>query len=196
VVTKAELRAEARRRLRALDPSTRAAAEAEIARRVWTVPEVAAARTLLLFADLPEEVHTDTIAAEAARRGVTVVYPLTRMETREMTLHRVPSPSDLRTGNYGIREPAPDAPRIDPAEVDAALVPGLAWDRAGNRLGRGAGYYDRMFAHADWRGFRCGIFFADQEAAIIPAEEWDLPLDAVVTEREVWVRDAESRTGG
>ncbi|HET7462921.1 MAG TPA: 5-formyltetrahydrofolate cyclo-ligase, partial [Longimicrobium sp.] len=140
------------------------------------------------FADLPEEVHTDTIAAEAARRGVTVVYPLTDVTRREMTLHRVDSPADLRTGNYGIREPAPDLPCVDPAEVDAALVPGLAWDRAGNRLGRGAGYYDRMFARPDWRGFRCGIFFAAQEADAIPAEAWDLPLDAVVTEREVWVR--------
>lgn len=188
-MTKQLLRAEARRRLRALDPAVRAAAEARIARRVWTVPQVASARTLLLFADLPEEVHTDTIAAAAARGGITVVYPLTNVETREMTLHRVASPADLRTGNYGIREPAPGLPRVDPAEVDAALVPGLAWDRAGNRLGRGAGYYDRMFARPDWRGFRCGIFFAAQEADAIPAEPWDLPLDAVVTEREVWVRE-------
>ncbi|HEU4559408.1 MAG TPA: 5-formyltetrahydrofolate cyclo-ligase [Longimicrobium sp.] len=187
-MTKQELRGEARRRLRALDPATRAEAEAEIARRVWTVPEVAAARTLLLFADLPEEVHTDTIAAEALRRGVTLVYPLTRLDDRSMTLHRVTSLAELRTGNYGIREPAADLPMIDPAEVDAALVPGLAWDRAGNRLGRGAGYYDRMFARPDWRGFRCGIFFAHQEADTIPAEDWDLPLDAVVTEREVWGR--------
>lgn len=188
-MTKQELRAEARRRLRALEPAVRADAEAEIARRVWTVPEVAATRTLLLFADLPEEVHTDTIAAEALRRGVTLVYPLTRPGDRTMTLHRVESLADLRTGNYGIREPAPELCAEVAAEaVDAALVPGLAWDRAGNRLGRGAGYYDRMFARPDWRGFRCGIFFARQEAGSVPADAWDLPLDAVVTEREVWRR--------
>ena len=191
-MSKQALRAEARRRLRALAPAARAAAEAEIARRVWTVPPVAAARTLLLFADLPEEVHTDTIAAEARARGLTVVYPLTRVDDRTMTLHRVDSPAELRTGNYGIREPAPGLPAIDPAQVDAALVPGLSWDRAGNRLGRGAGYYDRMFARPDWRGFRCGIFFAAQEAGEVPREPWDLPLDAVVTEREVWVRSGSS----
>jgi 5-formyltetrahydrofolate cyclo-ligase len=186
-MTKQELRAEARRRLRALDAAVRREAEAEIARRVWTVPPVAAARTLLLFADLPEEVHTDTIAAEARRRGIAVVYPLTLPGTREMTLHRVDHPADLRTGNYGIREPDPErSPTVDPAEVDAALVPGLAWDRAGNRLGRGAGYYDRMFARPSWRGFRCGIFFSGQEADAVPCEPWDLPLEAVVTEREVW----------
>lgn len=188
-MTKQELRAEARRRLRALDPATRAGAEAEIARRVWTVPEVAAARTLLLFADLPEEVHTDTIAAEALRVGVTLVYPLTRPDSRTMTLHRVTSLAELRTGNYGIREPALDVcAEVAAEQVDVALVPGLAWDRSGNRLGRGAGYYDRMFARPDWRGFRCGIFFAHQEADTIAPEAWDLPLDAVVTEREVWRR--------
>jgi 5-formyltetrahydrofolate cyclo-ligase len=188
-VSKLALRTAARRGLRALAPAARAAAEAQIARRVWTVPEVQAARTLLLFADLPEEVHTDTIAAEALRRGLSLVYPRTQPETRTMTLHRVTSLADLRTGSYGIREPAPEVcAEVGVAEVDVALVPGLAWDRAGNRLGRGAGYYDRMFARPDWRGFRCGIFFAFQQVDSVPAEAWDLPLDAVVTEAEVWRR--------
>jgi 5-formyltetrahydrofolate cyclo-ligase len=189
VVAKPELRAEARRRLRAMDPAERATAEAEIARRVWTVPEVAAARTLLLFADLPEEVTTDAIAAEALRRGVTLVYPRTVPELRAMTLHRVGSLAELRTGNYGIREPDPGCcPEIPETEVDVALVPGLAWDRRGNRLGRGAGYYDRLFGRSEWRGVRCGLFFAFQEMDEVPADEWDLPLDAVVTERELWRR--------
>jgi 5-formyltetrahydrofolate cyclo-ligase len=189
-MTKAELRAEARRRLRALGADARAAAEAEIGRRVWSLPEVAGARTLLLFADLPEEVPTDAIAAEALRRGLAVVYPRTIPETRGMTLHRVASLAHLRTGSYGIREPdAARCPAVAEASIDAALVPGLAWDRGGNRLGRGAGYYDRLFGNAAWRGFRCGIFFALQELDAIPADPWDLPLDAVVTDREVWRRE-------
>jgi 5-formyltetrahydrofolate cyclo-ligase len=64
-------------------------------------------------------------------------------------------------------------------------VPGLAWDRAGRRLGRGAGYYDRLFADPAWRGFRCGLFFAAAEAPALPADPWDRPLDAVVTGREI-----------
>lgn len=186
-MTKAELRAEARRRLRALDGDARAAANAEIARRAWSVPEVAAARTLLLFADLPEEVSTDAIAAEALRRGLTVVYPRTLPETRGMTLHRVSSLDHLLTGSYGIREPdVARCPEVAESSIDAALVPGLAWDRSGNRLGRGAGYYDRLFGNAAWRGFRCGIFFSLQEVDSIPTQPWDLPLDAVVTDAEVW----------
>lgn len=52
-------------------------------------------------------------------------------------------------------------------------------------LGRGAGYYDRLLAHPEWRGFRCGLFFAAQETPSVPHEPWDIRLDAIVTEREV-----------
>ena len=184
---KPALRLEARRRLASLTPEARAAAEDALARRVWTLPEVNGAATLLLFAALPQEVGTDAIAREALARGVTLVYPRSLPERHELRLHRVTSLEQLSPGAYGIREP--DAARcaaVDFAQVDATLVPGLAWDRHGIRLGRGAGYYDRMFGSPGWRGFRCGIFFALQEMEEIPADPWDQPLDAVVTEAEVW----------
>jgi len=183
-VNKDAARARARAALRDLPAQARAAAEARIARRVWTVPEVAEARTLLLYASLPEEAATDAIAEEARRRGILLVYPRC-LEDRSMTLHAVDSADALRPGRFGIREPDADAcpvRRID--EVDAALIPGLAWDRAGHRLGRGAGYYDRLLADPAWRGFRCGLFFAEQEAPAIPHDPWDVRLDAIVTDRE------------
>lgn len=184
-MSKDALRAEARAFLRALPADERAAAEARIARRVWEVPEIAGARTLLIYASLPEEVGTDGIAAEARRRGITLVYPRCLPEGR-MTLHAVDAPGALRPGRFGIREPDADAcPIHEPGEIDAALIPGLAWDRDGHRLGRGGGYYDRLLAHPEWRGFRCGLFFAAQETPSVPREAWDIRLDAIVTEREV-----------
>ena len=184
-MSKAALRAEARARVRALSPRARADAEAAIARRVWTLPEVAGARVLMLYASLPGEVGTDAIAAEALRRGITLVYPRC-LDARRMALHAVSSVDALRPGRYGIREPDADAcPVHAPGAVDAALIPGLAWDRAGQRLGRGAGYYDRLLGDEAWRGFRCGLFFAAQEVPSIPHDAWDAPLDAVVTEGDV-----------
>lgn len=182
-MTKDEIRREARTRLRALLPGERAEAETAIARRVWTVPEVAAARTLLIYAHLPNEVSTDAIALEALTRGVHVVFPRVLPGTREMDLHAVVEPDSLRIGAYGIREPDPErCARVPAGQVDAVLVPGLAWDRRGARLGRGAGYYDRLFALPEWRGFRCGVFYAAQEFPHIPTDPWDVPLHAVVTE--------------
>jgi 5-formyltetrahydrofolate cyclo-ligase len=184
-VSKEAERREARARLADLSPEARAAAEAAIARRVWEVQEIAGARTLLLYASLPGEVGTDALAEEARRRGIVLVYPRC-LEERRMSLHVVRSPEALRPGRYGIREPDPDAcPVREVAAVDAALIPGLAWDRAGGRLGRGAGYYDRMLADPAWRGFRCGLFFAAQEASSLTVDPWDAPLHAIVTEREI-----------
>lgn len=183
-MSKTGLRRELRARLRALAPRERESAAREIERRVWTVPEVAGARVLLLYASLPEEVPTDGIAREAIRRGITVVYPRCITGTREMTLHALERLEELVAGSYGIREPDPACPRVTVGEIGAALVPGLGWDRRGTRIGRGAGYYDRLFAGPAWRGFRCGVFFSAQEAPLVPADPWDAPLDAVVTERE------------
>ena len=188
--SKEALRRELKERLRALGPVEREAAALSAGARAWTVPEVAAARVLLLYAHLPGEVATDAIAREAMRRGATVVYPRCVTGTRTLTLHALERLEALREGAYGIREPDVEVcPLVRVDQVDAALVPGLGWDRSGGRIGRGAGYYDRLFADPGWRGFRCGLFFAAQEADAVPTDPWDAPLDAVVTEREVWRRE-------
>lgn len=183
-MSKQEARRRMRRILASMTPAERYAAGERIAERVWTLPEIASARTLLLYAALPEEVPTATIAREARRRGVTVTYPRCLPATREMVLHRILSEEELIGGRYGILEPAETCVAVAVRDIDAALVPGLAWDRTGQRLGRGAGYYDRLFARSDWRATRCGIFFALQEVPALPTDSWDAPLDAVVTEHE------------
>jgi 5-formyltetrahydrofolate cyclo-ligase len=181
-MSKAELRRRMRARLAGMTPAERAAAGERIAERVWSLPQVAAARTLLLYAALPEEVPTAEIAREARRRGLVVTYPRCLPETREMALHRIGVDEELVAGSYGLLEPREECPLLATEEIDVALVPGLAWDRAGHRLGRGAGYYDRLFARSRWRGARIGLFFALQEAEAVPADAWDRRLDAVVTE--------------
>ena len=188
MLTKAVLRREMIARLRAQAPADRARAGEQIARRVWELPEVAEARVLLLYASLPEEVPTDSVASEALRRGVTVLYPRSALGG-SMALHQVGAVDQLQVGRFGIREPDPAVhPQFTISAMEAALTPGLAWDRTGRRLGRGGGFYDRLLASSEWKGFRCGAFFAAQEVPSIPADPWDIPLECVVTEREVWLR--------
>lgn len=184
-MSKEALRRDARAWLARLTPQDRHAASERIADAVWTVPEIAGARTLLLFAGRRDEVETDGIAREAVRRGIRLAYPRVLGNGR-MTLHAVDSHDALAKGAFRIREPETTAGLIPIHEVDAALLPALAWDRVGGRLGRGAGYFDRVLGDPAWRGFRCGVLFAALEVPEIPMEPWDVRLDAVVTEREVW----------
>lgn len=183
-MSKADLRRVARQRLASMAPSDRTTAGEAIASRLLQLPLIAGARTILLYSALPEEVPTRPISKDAWTRGVVVTYPRCLPETREMMIHRVEALSDLQIGAYGIAEPSAACPLTRLADIDVALVPGLGWDRKGGRLGRGGGYYDRLLAHPEFRGVRCGIFFSVQEMDELPMEQWDVRLDLIVTERE------------
>lgn len=89
----------------------------------------------------------------------------------------------LRTGAYGIFEPQPDAPILDPAVVDLILVPSVACDTRGYRLGYGGGYYDRLLSSAEWASKpTIGIVFDFACLPQLPIEHWDKPLQGVCTE--------------
>jgi 5-formyltetrahydrofolate cyclo-ligase len=178
-------RRKSRQSLSELDPAIRMKHGAIIADAVWSIPEVAGARRILLFASMPSEVPTAPIAAEARSRGIAVVYPRCLPSSREMTLHAVEADDHLVIGSHGLLEPPVGCEPVDIASIDAAFVPGLAWDRTGGRLGRGAGYYDRFLSHPRWRGARIGLYFAAQEIPEVPMDDWDVPLDVIVTETEI-----------
>jgi 5-formyltetrahydrofolate cyclo-ligase len=184
---KRALRREARTRVEMMTGEDRERAGARVADLLREMPELLGASTVLTFATLPGEVPTGPIARLARAAGARLVYPRCLPHGTEMSLHRVDSEDDLTpSGRYGILEPADTCPAVTVADIEFAFVPGLAWDRNGHRLGRGAGYYDRLLGDPGWRGFRCGLFFAAQEFPDLPADPWDVPLDAVVTEREIW----------
>jgi 5-formyltetrahydrofolate cyclo-ligase len=175
-----------REAVRALTLVDRARYGARITANLWTIPEVKSANTILLYASLPSEAPTELIAAEAGARGIRIVYPRCLPADRTMTLHAVGADAaPLEPGPHGIREPDPACPVVEVSGIDVALIPGLAWDRRGVRLGRGAGYYDRLLSTPGWRALRCGLFFAVQEVPSLPVDPWDVPLDVIITEREV-----------
>lgn len=90
----------------------------------------------------------------------------------------------LQTGNYGILEPLVDAPLITPETVDLMLIPALACDRQGYRLGYGGGYYDRLFAEPAWSKIpKIGIIFEFAQAEKLPIDDWDIPLSGFCTEK-------------
>lgn len=95
----------------------------------------------------------------------------------------------LLPNRFGIMEPAADAPSIAPEALDVVLVPLVAFDKSGNRLGSGAGYYDKTFAFkadkASIKPLLIGLAYACQQTDALPSDPWDIKLDAVLTERQI-----------
>ena len=178
---KSALRTAALAARRQLGTEERAAASARAVERLLTLPELRSARTVLLFAAARDELDVGGAVGPLRERGARTLFPRVRGPELELV-----AASDLRTlqlGYRGIREPA--GPSIDPEVVDVAVVPGVAFDPHGGRLGHGGGHYDRLLARLPQTTVRIGIGFACQVVPAVPRAEHDLPVDLVVTEHRV-----------
>src|SRR5262249_36812173 len=143
---KRALRRETLARILATDPSRRLAEEAALAERFPALPGFDAAGWVLLYASaFAEEIATGPFLQAALDGGTRLVLPRADRAARCLRLYPVAAPAaDLRPGALGIPEPRSRCPVVEPGRVDWVLVPGLAFDGLCYRLGRGAGYYDRL----------------------------------------------------
>ena len=165
-----------RRLNRALDSQQRLRASAAIFSAVERLPEFRAARTVAVFAALPDEPATDEVLARWAstRR---VVLP--RVEGDAMRFYAC-RPDALVFGAFGILEPQGERP-CPAGEIDLVVCPGVAFTADGRRLGRGRGYYDRYLGDPAFRGFRVGVCYAHQLGDDLPVEPHDVRMDRVIT---------------
>jgi 5-formyltetrahydrofolate cyclo-ligase len=131
----------------------------------------------LLYAALPGEVDTAPLDAVLRARGVAVAYPRV-VGPRQLLLH-LATPEELQPSRHGIREPDAAAPVLPPARVDLLVVPGLAFDAAGFRLGFGGGYYDVLLSQAP-EALSCGLCHPFQLLDRVPAEPHDARVDLVI----------------
>ena len=154
-------------------------------------PLLREARIILAYYALPDEVDTRHLLDELVAEGKTVLLPKVLDDTA-MELRRYTGPHDLREGAYHIMEPIGD-PFTDLTQIDLALIPGLAFDAQGHRLGRGKGYYDRfLIAHGVRNAVQThstafltpcviiGVCFDFQKVAEVPTDEHDIPVDEVI----------------
>ena len=168
----------------AVPPADAQAASAAVCARLTTVPALQALGHVVVFAALPYELDLGAWVDAELAAGRRVYYPRYQAAVRGYELvavrHRG---SDLVAGFYGIAEPRPDLPAggPPPAATDVAwLVPGVAFDAAGARLGRGAGHYDRLLAASP--GVRVGVAYDWQFLPLVPTSAHDVPMDWVVTD--------------
>jgi 5-formyltetrahydrofolate cyclo-ligase len=167
----------------ALTPSEREALGARIHASFLGLPEVEAARTVLLFWSFGSEVPTAPLLATLADAGRRVVLP--RIAGDELALRTYAPGEPLTATSFGAMEPAGGDP-VEPDELDAIGVPAVAFDGSGRRVGYGGGFYDRLFPRAS-RASRIGLAFGVQVVSEeLPAGHFDLRVDVLVTEEEVF----------
>ncbi len=183
---KVALRREVIARVLAMDPGSRRAQEVTLTDRLSTLPGFGAARTVLLHASaFAEEVETRPILARALDLGKRLVCPRVDRAARRLRLFVVSDPGrDLVPGLRGIPEPDPGCSEVEPKAVDWALVPGLAFDRRGYRLGRGAGHYDRLLPTLRPDAPCWALVLDVQWVVRVPIEPHDQPLDGVADAHE------------
>lgn len=178
MTSKKETRAWIRQRKKAYTVDELLKKSRVVMERVETHPRVIAAHTILMYASLPDEVDTTDTLEWLRQAGKKVLLPEV-VGDGEMRLRVYNGPSALREGSFHIMEPTGDVYE-ECAPIDVAIVPGMAFDLRGHRLGRGKGYYDRFLHHIDI--YKIGVCFDFQLLEQVPLAPHDIMMDEVISE--------------
>jgi 5-formyltetrahydrofolate cyclo-ligase len=177
---KAALRKQIRAALEGMPPATRARSSVRACARLEEQRIWRDATSILFFAPVPEELDLWPLLEPALTAGKIVALPRFRSATLTYEAARL---RDLRrdvcVGRFGIREPGLHCVEVALDRLDLVLVPGLAFDLRGRRLGRGKGFYDRILGAV--RGAKCGVAFDEQIADAVPAGPLDVSVNCLLT---------------
>ena len=161
--------------LKTLHAASTTQASADVLSRLEAHPAFQQAHTILIYHSLPDEVNThDFIRKWSVQKQI--LLPVVIGNDLELRLYT--GPQDLKEGAYGIEEPVGE-PFTDYASIDLAIIPGVAFDAHGNRLGRGKGYYDRLLPRLP-HTYKIGICFPFQLLEEVPTEALDVRMDEVL----------------
>jgi 5-formyltetrahydrofolate cyclo-ligase len=182
---KKELRQRLRAVLASIGPEQRHSRSNQACRLLTEQPEYRRAEVLMVFLSLPTEVETVGLVLQAWEDRKRVLAPQVSWEQRRMI------PVEIHSLAQDVAQPA--AEPFQPVEgtpfpveyIDLVIVPGLAFDLLGNRLGRGRGFYDRFLALPDLQAVSCGLAFEDQVVPTLPIGPGDMQVDMLVTDQKV-----------
>lgn len=172
---KERLRRELLRKRSAMTAEEIESASGALAARLFTNPLYRAAKTLYVYLSARQEVRTDGVIAQARRDGKRVAAP--KVEGKELQFYYLEEDTKLQTGAFGILEPVNAQAADEPTAL--VLLPGLAFDRAGYRLGYGGGYYDRFLAREPDHP-TVALCYGFQLLDRLPTEPHDIPAAAVI----------------
>lgn len=182
---KKELRQRFRDVLLSMSPEEMQAKSAAAARLLFESKLYRNAKSVMVFISLPMEIDTTPVALRAWRDRKRVLAPRISWEQRRMLPVEIHSLTEnVVEIRLGIREPVSGRP-APISGIDLVLVPGVAFDKSGNRLGRGRGFYEKFLSHAEFHGVTCAYAFEEQVAASIPVEPGDRPVQQLITDKKV-----------
>jgi 5-formyltetrahydrofolate cyclo-ligase len=176
--SKTELRSQVRAALEKISPAVRAVESIGLCERLEA--QLQSARTILFFAPLPDELDVWPLLEKFLAAGKICALPSFDPASENYFARRLENlDTDIVTGKFGVRELVSSCAEIPLAKFDLVLVPGVAFDLAGNRLGRGKGFYDRLLEKVS--GVKCGVGYDFQLVEKIPAEPHDAKVNFIVT---------------
>lgn len=182
---KKALRQQIRERLAAIPAREMHERSVAACRLLCRQPEFQKSETVMIFLSMACEVDTSYLAIECWNAGKRVLAPRISWDQRRMLPTEISSlTNDVRESAMGIREPHEGMP-FPVSDIDLVVVPGLAYDARGERLGRGRGFYDRFLAHRDLRAFTTGLAFEEQIVASVPTADRDQRVRMIVTDQRV-----------
>ncbi len=179
MITKQELRKRIHEQRSELDPNWIRGASQSIVDKLEELDEFKSAECVALYKAIAGEINVDRLFSSCWSLHKRCCIPVYNSNAKIYEFAEIDINTSFRTGNYGIQEP--EAPTLVPVEeIDLMIVPGVAFDPSGNRLGRGGGYYDRLLSR--FAGNSVAVAFDFQVFPRIPCDSHDIPVNAVVTE--------------
>lgn len=135
---------------------------------------------ICIYMSIKDEVETYILAEKLLLIKKQIIVPF--IHHNIIYLRAIKSLNELKSGTFGIPEPIIKKQNILPAEIDTYIIPGLAFNRNGHRLGWGKGYYDKLLSHTN--GYKIGLCFHDQILPLVPHDSYDIVMNAIITEKE------------
>ncbi|NNJ70746.1 MAG: 5-formyltetrahydrofolate cyclo-ligase [Kiritimatiellales bacterium] len=179
MITKQQVRNTISARRRELDPDWTKAASEQVIENLASMKPFKTARSVALYQAIAGEVQLGALFSLCRELDKKTCIPVFNPVQKIYEMSMVTASTAYRTGHHGIREPVSVHP-VALEEIDMIIVPGVAFDRQGNRLGRGGGYYDRLLN--GYPGFSAAVAFDFQIMDTVPVEATDIPVQALVTE--------------
>lgn len=184
-MAKPELRKQIRARLEAIPEDERQRRGVAVLESLCQQKEYTRAEILMIYLSLPYEIDTQWLAQRAWADMKRVLAPRVSWEQRRMLPIEVKSlATGVEEGYMGIREPVAGMP-LPVSDLDLVIVPGLAYDEQGNRLGRGRGFYDQFLSHPGFHGVACAVALEEQVLESIPVGPTDVRVNMLVTDAKV-----------